>query len=76
MIDLEMEIERVHHLEFEITQRTTYPTYAGPYEVTPRIRSQTLDTSDKLMRSDLEVHGIPRWDTVNPYGTTTVIGEY
>lgn len=49
--------------------------YEGEYEVTPRIAAQTLPTAKKLMRRDVLIEGIPKWETANPYGITTIIGE-
>ena len=54
---------------------TPADTYMGPYEVTPRLTSQTLETEDKLMTDDVTVYEIPVTYTSNIYdGQTVVIG--
>lgn len=53
----------------------TATTYAGPYEVTPRLTAQTLETQAKLMADDVTVYEIPVVRTSNLYdGITVVIG--
>lgn len=49
--------------------------YTGTYQVTPTVAAQSLDTDGKLMLDDVDVYGIPRFDTSNQYGTTTIIGD-
>ena len=48
------------------------PTYDGEYTVTPKISQITLETSGKIMGDDVVVLSIPRYDTSNPSGGTTV----
>lgn len=48
--------------------------YGGLYTVTPTDAEQTLDTSDKAMRSDVRVLAIPYFETTNIKGTTVYIG--
>jgi len=50
-----------------------YAAYGGPYEVTPRLDEQVLDTSQKLMRADVTVLEIPRYRTTNLGGGYTVV---
>lgn len=49
------------------------PEYLGPYEVTPRLSEQVLQTANKLMRNDVTVEGIPSYRTSNLGGGYTVI---
>ena len=48
-------------------------TYAGSYEVTPRLYAQSLDTDGKLMEDDVTVYEIPISRTTNPTGGLTVL---
>lgn len=65
-----------HH---KITGTLTIPNaagvtpYAGPYEVTPRLYAQSLDTDGKLMEDDVTVYEIPVTRTTNPTGGLTVL---
>ena len=47
--------------------------YGGPYEVTPRLYAQSLDTDGKLMEDDVTVYEIPVTRTTNPHGGQTVL---
>ena len=47
--------------------------YDGPYEVTPRVYAQYLDTDHKLMEDDVTVHEIPVTRTSNLQGGLTVL---
>ena len=47
--------------------------YEGPYEVTPRLTEQVLETIHKTMRDDVTVHEIPVVMTSNVYGGKTVV---
>lgn len=49
--------------------------YAGPYDVTPKIELQTLETKDKLMADDVTVKSIPYFEMDNNKGTTVFIGN-
>ncbi len=49
------------------------PEYLGPYEVIPRLSEQVLQTTDKLMRNDVTVEGIPTYRTSNLGGGYTVV---
>lgn len=46
--------------------------YDGPYEVTPKVESQVLNTKSKVMRSDVTVNRIPIFETSNSAGGETV----
>jgi len=49
--------------------------YDGAYEVTPKLYSQSLETRNKALRADVQVHEIPVTYTSNLYdGLTVVIG--
>lgn len=47
--------------------------YDGPYEVTPRLHVQSLETDGKLMEDDVTVYEIPVTRTTNPHGGQTVL---
>ena len=47
--------------------------YGGPYEVTPRLYAQSLDTDGKIMEYDVTVYEIPVTRTTNPTGGLTVL---
>lgn len=47
-------------------------TYEGPYDVTPKVTAQTLQTAQKLMREDVSVREIPYFDVSNPAGGNTI----
>lgn len=49
--------------------------YLGPYEVTPQVYEQTLETKNKSMRDDVTVYEIPYAEVSNIYGTTVVIAS-
>ena len=49
--------------------------YEGPYEVTPKITAQTLDTHDKHMKDDVTVLEIPYYETSHQDGLTVYIGN-
>lgn len=55
------------------TQVGAAPLYDGPYEVTPRFETQTLETRAKQMRDDVTVNEIPVVRTVNIHGGQTVV---
>lgn len=55
---------------------TGYEHYEGDYEITPKIKKQTLETKNKLMYSDLTIKEIPYYEVSNDYGgITIIIGE-
>lgn len=76
----ELEVDEVSRYEVEsdqaiIIRHTDLPFYDGPYEVTPRLETQTLGTELKAMEHDVTVHEIPVTRTSNPYdGITVLIG--
>lgn len=50
-----------------------YDVFSGSYEVTPKTKSQTLETKNKLMQQDLTVKAIPYYEVSNHQGGMTVI---
>lgn len=52
-----------------------HETYSGPYEVTPAVQEQSLQTNQKLMKDDVTVYEIPYAETSNDHGTTVVIAS-
>ena len=46
--------------------------YEGPYDVTPKVTAQTLQTAQKFMREDVSVRAIPYFDVSNPAGGNTI----
>ena len=49
-----------------------YPVYKGEYEVTPTFQEQSLATADKVLKEDVTVKAIPRYDVTNTSGGVTV----
>lgn len=49
-----------------------YPIYDGVYEVTPAFTEQSLSTADKVLKEDVKVKAIPRYDVANTSGGVTV----
>lgn len=52
---------------------TGYDFYLGDYDVTPKIKSQILLTSNKVMSKDVKINGVPYYEVSNPQGGTTFI---
>ena len=48
------------------------PEYEGPYEVTPKVDDQTLETKDKWMSDNVHVKEIPYYETSNIQNGLTV----
>lgn len=53
----------------------SYQEYSGSYEIIPKPTAQTLKTTNKLMRQDVEIMSIPYFETSNVYGNTVYIGS-
>ena len=51
-----------------------YEDYTGPYEVTPKVESQSLRTEDKHMAHDVTIEPIPYYEVSNQNGKTIIIG--
>lgn len=54
------------------TSANDIPVYDGPYEATPKVEAQTLQTAKKLMTDDVTVHGVPFYEVSNDQGGNTV----
>ena len=52
---------------------TGYDFYLGDYDVTPKIESQILLTSNKVMSKDVKINGVPYYEVSNQQGGTTFI---
>ena len=52
--------------------RLSVDAYEGEYVVTPRVDSQTLQTSGQVMTDNLEIGAIPYVEVENPEGGGTV----
>lgn len=52
---------------------SSYPVFPGPYEVTPNLSDQVLETAQKRMTDDLTVKAVPIYRTANPSGGNTII---
>ena len=51
-----------------------YEDYPGPYTVTPKVGSQSLNTADKHMVRDVTIEPIPYYEVSNQNGKTIIIG--
>lgn len=47
-------------------------TYDGPYEITPKVESQTMATKGKSMAENVTIKSIPYFDVSNNAGGSTV----
>lgn len=56
----------------QIVKSGEYPDYAGPYDVTPKVTAQRLETKDTHMTENVTVREIPYYAVANPQGGTTV----
>lgn len=57
---------------FTVTKEMVYPFYRGETEVIPSFESQTLETKNKTLATDIEVHPIQVSVTSNLSGGNTV----
>lgn len=53
----------------------SYTDYDGSYDIIPKTTSQTLNTTNKIMRDDVLIEEIPYFETSNEYGNTIYIGS-
>lgn len=51
-----------------------YPIYTGRTTVIPKTVEQALETAEKVVLSNINVLGIPYYETSNPSGITAIIG--
>lgn len=61
------------HIPAQIVKSGDYPDFGGPYDVTPMVTSQCLDTKDTHMTDDVTVREIPYYAVSNPQGGTTIV---
>lgn len=58
--------------ENEDAESEDYEHYNGAYSVTPKaFQSQTLDTADKVLSSDIVISEVPFYQTTNESGSVT-----
>lgn len=60
-------------LRASLSMPVGYEDYTGPYAVTPKIVSQSLNTADKHMSSDVTIEPIPYYEVSNQNGKTIII---
>lgn len=51
------------------------PVYTGDYTVTPKVDAQTLATKSKRMTDNVQIKGVPYFETSNDTGTTVFIAS-
>ena len=56
----------------QLTKPIGYQMYSGEYEVTPKVTSQILETSQKVMNNDVTINKIPIFEVSNSSGGITV----
>ena len=49
--------------------------YEGPYDITPQVITQVLETKSRTMSDDLTINPIPYHATSNESGITIYIGD-
>ena len=63
----------VHFKELQLVGTgSQLENYEGPYEVTPKITAQTLETKQKFMDKDIQIREIPYYRVSNIKGGDTV----
>lgn len=50
-----------------------YETYSGPTNIIPSFFEQNLDTSEKVLKTNIKVFQIQTYETSNEFGTTFII---
>lgn len=68
----DMVVEATAELSTPVIARGDFPTYHGPYEVTPTMEKQILGTKQKALLDNITVNKIPIYETSNLSGGTTV----
>lgn len=59
-----------------VTQKdSSHEYYEGDYVITPKVESQIMLTSNKVMSKDVSIKGIPKYEVDNQKGTTVYIGS-
>ena len=69
-VDLRAILQTV--VELPSADVTEYDVYEGTYTVTPKATTQTLETQNKLMQSNVVVEKIPYAEVSNSTGGKTV----
>ena len=67
-----LNIEKELTVSEQIVAGDILPWYEGDYEVAPQVSSQTLETENKSMRSDLVIKESPYSAVTNPSGGRTI----
>lgn len=63
------------NLEGSLSMPIGYDDYVGPYDITPNVSQQSLDTADKHLTDDITIEAIPYYEVSNSYnGKTIIIG--
>ena len=68
----DMVAEATASLSTKIIASGDFPVYSGPYEVTPTMERQVLETKQRTLLDDVTVKKIPIYETSNLSGGTTV----
>lgn len=68
----DMVAEATAELSTKIISSGDFPVYSGPYEVTPTMEKQVLETQQRTLLDDVTVKKIPIYETSNLSGGTTV----
>ncbi len=62
-------------LSAHVSMNVEYDQYTGPYEVTPAVEAQTLNTTNRVMTQDVNIKEIPYYSVSNSaHGETIIIG--
>jgi len=68
----DMVAEATAELNTKIILNGDFSVYSGPYEVTPTMEKQVLETKQRTLLDDVTVKKIPIYETSNLSGGTTV----
>lgn len=55
----------------KVTVQGDVDPYMGEYVITPKVEEQTMPTAQKFMTSDVQIKGIPFYETSNTSGGKT-----
>lgn len=62
-------------LDGSLSMPAGYDDYIGPYDVTPNVSPQSLDTADKHLADNVIIKAIPYYEVSNSHnGKTIIIG--
>lgn len=73
-LDMEMVIEDEVSITIDEAGGSILPYYTGRYHVTPKVKSQKLETKNKSMSNDVDIDKIPYEEVHNVSGITVTIG--